>query len=108
VLGAEGVTAAIGPCISAEHFEVGPEVAEAFARAGLGDTVREQPGARPHVDLRAAVEQQLRGRDVLRIDTSDRCTYRDAEEFYSYRRDVTHAGRGHTGRLGALIGVREA
>ena len=24
-------------------------------------------------------------------------------EFYSYRREVTHGGRGHTGRLGALV-----
>jgi copper oxidase (laccase) domain-containing protein len=32
------------------------------------------------------------------IDMTDRCTHRDAEEFYSHRRD-----RGITGRLAALI-----
>jgi len=107
VLGRDGVTAAIGPCISVERYEIGPEVAEAFTRVGLALAVRERPGARPHLDLRAAVEHQLRGQDVTRIDTSDHCTYRDQEEFFSYRRDVTHAGRGHTGRLGALIGVTD-
>ena len=33
-----------------------------------------------------------------RIDTTDRCTYRDADEFFSHRRD-----NGVTGRMSALI-----
>jgi copper oxidase (laccase) domain-containing protein len=36
------------------------------------------------------------------IDTTDRCTFRDADEFFSHRRD-----RGITGRMAALIGVRD-
>jgi hypothetical protein len=32
------------------------------------------------------------------IDISDRCTFRDADEFFSHRRD-----RGVTGRMAALI-----
>ena len=60
--------AAIGPCIAAEAFEVGPEVAEAFVRAGLEHAVRPRADARPHVDLRAAAETQLRAGGVELVD----------------------------------------
>ena len=38
-----GLSAAVGPCISREWFEVGPEVAEAMAAAGLGEAVASVP-----------------------------------------------------------------
>jgi hypothetical protein len=101
----KNAVAALGPCIGEGAFEVGPEVAEAFARAGLEHVIRARENARPHVDLRAAAEAQLRAGGVRLLDSTDRCTYRDADEFFSFRRDVTHGGRAHTGRLGAWIGV---
>lgn len=108
LLGGADTVAAIGPCISAPAFEVGPEVSDAFTRIGLAHTLVPHPGARAHIDLRAAVEHQLHAGGVRRIDSTERCTYRDSEEFFSYRRDVTHGGRGRTGRLGALIGPRRS
>ena len=122
-LGAGAFDAAVGPCLSTAHFEVGHEVAEAFREAGLGDAVcfpggagdsggsggpdgpRGPGGARPHVDLRLAVRLQLERAGARRIDVSRSCTWDDAELF-SYRRDVTHGGHAVTGRLGALIAVR--
>ena len=52
------------------------------------------------LDLRRIIEMQLLAGGVLAegIDISDRCTHRDAEEFYSHRRD-----RGLTGRMAAVI-----
>lgn len=96
--------AAIGPCIGAEHFEVGPEVGIAFAEVGLEQVVR-RSGARPHIDLREAVLQQLvhEGLPTRQIDRTDRCTYRDQDEFFSHRRDVTHRGLPGTGRMAAVI-----
>jgi len=105
-LGARAPLAAVGPCLSRARFEVGPEVAEAFERAGLGLAIHERPGQRPHIDLCAAAEHQLRAGGVRAIDSNDRCTWEAAEDFYSYRRDVTHGDRERTGRLGALIAVR--
>jgi YfiH family protein len=105
VLGAGEWAAAIGPCISSARFEVGPEVRAAFEHAGLESAVRSQPMARPHVDLRAAAAIQLERGGVRRIDTSDRCTYEHADEFYSYRRDVSHGTQPRTGRLAALIAI---
>ena len=93
--------AAIGPCIGVGHFEVGPEVAEAFAAAGLGNHV-DHSHAKPHIDLAAAITGQLcaAGVPASHIDRSDACTYRDRDEFFSHRRD-----QGKTGRMAAVIGV---
>jgi len=103
LLGEGRLVAAIGPCLSRECFEVGPEVVQAFARAGLAAVVHADERARARIDLRAAAELQLVAAGVGLCESSDRCTWTHAQEFYSYRRDVTHGGRGRTGRLGALI-----
>jgi YfiH family protein len=100
----EGVIAAIGPCIGFDAFEVGPEViAEFVARFGPAAPVQTRNDGKGHVDLREAVRRQLVNAAVLpgRIDTTDRCTFRDQEEFFSHRRD-----NGVTGRMAALIGVK--
>ena len=92
----DGLVAAIGPAISAAHFEVGEEVVDAFAQAGLGDTVvRSDHWPKPHIDLHAAVRRQLvnAGLRDEHIDGNDLCTYRDADLFFSYRREGEQAGR---------------
>lgn len=96
--------AAIGPCISQCAFEVGPEVLDEFRRLFGSDAPIDSNGeGKGHVDLRRAIELQLlaAGLTKERIDLTDRCSYRDAEEFYSHRRD-----RGVTGRMAALIAPR--
>jgi YfiH family protein len=99
------ILAAIGPSISAAAFEVGPEVAHEFTTTfGTAAPVVYPPGAsKPHVDLRTALWLQLIGLgiDEADIDTNDRCTVRDADEFYSHRRD-----NGVTGRMAAVIGMK--
>jgi YfiH family protein len=101
------LVAAIGPCIGFDSFEVGSEVMHEFTRALLDDApLRKHAGDanKGFVDLRAAVRLQLRhaGLSDDRIDTTDRCTFRDADEFFSHRRD-----RGVTGRMAAMIGTRD-
>lgn len=92
--------AAIGPCISVKHFEVGDEVAARFD----GRFVRRDPGCKPHVDLRAAAHDRLQRLAAQQIDTTDRCTYEHAQDFFSHRRDVTHEGNETTGRMASVIG----
>jgi len=104
-LGEAACLAAVGPCLSLARFEVGPEVARAFASAGLADAVRADGPGRPHVDLRLAARLQLERGGATAVDVSDRCTW-DDPELFSHRRDVTHGGRSSTGRLGALIAPR--
>ena len=99
--GARDAVAAVGPCIGPEAFEVGPEVLDEFRRA-FGDAapVRTLPGGKGLVDLRRAVRTQLSkaGLREDRVDTTDRCTVRDREVFFSHRRD-----NGMTGRMAAVI-----
>ncbi len=95
---------AIGPCIGFDAFEVGLEVVDEFTHVfGTDAPVRRTPDGKGRVDLRRAIETQLLRAGVKgwQIDLSDRCTFRDREEFYSHRRD-----KGVTGRMAALIATR--
>ena len=100
-VGAEISAAAIGPCIGGDAFEVGPEAVAEFVRV-FGDEapIVRRVGEKGYIDLREAVRLQLLRGGVRsdRIDTTDRCTYRDQGEFFSHRRD-----NGVTGRMSAII-----
>lgn len=91
------LVAAIGPHIGVARFEVGLEVAAAFEAGGLDEAVHRNLGSRPHVDLGHAVRMQLQHSGVpaehIDMDTQTYCTHRDAELFYSYRRDGARSGR---------------
>lgn len=103
-LGADSLAAAIGPCIGPDRFEVGPEVVEQFRAAfPSGETVTLHPTSpgKGLIDLKAALRLQLQRSGVDRIDTLPQCTYRDADLFYSHRRE-----KGLTGRTAALISPR--
>lgn len=105
-MGVEGkrLSAAVGPSIGQEAFEVGPEVVAEFYRVfGKTAPLRVREDGKGHVDLKEAIRRQLLGAGVSddRIDVTDRCSYRDASEFFSHRRD-----KGVTGRMAAMIGAR--
>ena len=93
---------AIGPCIGVQAFEVGEEVAEQFRT--WDQTVISRPSnAKPHVDLSRAVALQARqfGLSPAQVDSTDLCSVRDAELFFSHRREA-----GVTGRMASVIGCR--
>lgn len=97
--------AAIGPCAGVHAFEVGEEVAAAFAAVGLETAVqRRSEWSRPHVDLFDAVRKQLvsAGVDAGAIDGEPTCTMAAPKDFFSHRRD-----RGTTGRMAAAIAARD-
>jgi len=84
---------AVGPCIGVARYEVGPEVAARFAALeGVVDRTR---GARPHLDLLAAVRATLLAAGIPPAAISlprGLCTHARAELFYSYRRDGAGTG----------------
>jgi YfiH family protein len=93
--------AAVGPCIGFDAFEVGPEVLAEFEKVfGPEAPLRRRSDGKGHVDLVQACKLQLQraGLDEQQIDLTDRCTFRDSNEFFSHRRH-----RGVTGRMAALI-----
>ena len=98
------IVAAVGPCIGFEAFEVGPEVLAAFASQFGEDAVRRDgDGGKGHADLPTGVFRSLAtaGVPADHIDTTDRCSVRDAGEFFSHRRD-----HGTTGRMAAVVGIQ--
>lgn len=105
-LGASSLVAAIGPCISMEHFEVGSEVLGEF-RAAFGAAceqrglLRAAPGGKGFIDLQGCLREQLLSLGVEKIDTLARCTVREPDLFFSHRRD-----KGRTGRMVGVIGPR--
>lgn len=103
-LGAGEMVGAIGPCISAAHFEVGPEVVEEFRRT-LGDLApihrESRDTGKGYIDLRAALRLQLVRARVDTIDVLAGCTLADESLYFSHRRD-----RGVTGRMIGIIGPK--
>jgi YfiH family protein len=103
-LGAREIYAAVGPCLSVEHFEVGPEVAEEFRRVfPERPPVREHPekAGRWRLDLKGALSRQLESLGVARVEVLEGCTFGEPARFFSHRRD-----RGLTGRMIGVIAAR--
>ncbi|MGB3541991.1 polyphenol oxidase family protein, partial [Rubrivirga sp.] len=88
----------VAPCISLEAFEVGEEVAEQFDDAVVE---RRAEWPRPHVDLKAVLEGQLRQVGVSDIEVAAGCPVLETDRFYSYR-----AEGGTAGRMVGFIGMR--
>lgn len=95
----EDLTVVIGPCISQSAFEVGDEVAAAFAAAGFNlDTIGRKyaasEGGKWHIDLSAACTDELldAGVPLTNILVADICTRSD-QRFFSARRLGIDSGR---------------
>lgn len=89
----------LGPAIGPMHFEVGQEVYDAFTRdcpAARSAFVR-QPHQKYLADLYLLAKQRLAKMGVTNVYGGDHCTYRQRDQFYSYRRD------GQTGRMASCI-----
>lgn len=99
-----GITAVIGPCISQQAYEVGPEFFESFTDddPGTARYFASAPTGRMLFDLPAYGLSRLRAAGVGQAEWTRHCTYRDADRFYSYRR-ATHAGEADYGRLISVI-----
>ncbi|MBI3932285.1 MAG: peptidoglycan editing factor PgeF [Acidobacteria bacterium] len=95
------LVAALGPAIGPCCYEVGDEVREALGPGGDG-CFRPGPRGRPHLDLRAANERQLREAGVVRIHHVPDCTFCHADLYHSFRREGKDAGR-----MISFIGWRE-
>jgi YfiH family protein len=89
----------LGPAIGPAHFEVGEEVRTAFCERdpqAAAAFVHNERG-RWQCDLHRLARQRLSGLGVRSIHGDARCTYAQAESFYSHRRD------GITGRMAGMI-----
>jgi YfiH family protein len=100
------ILAYLGPAISQPHFEVGVDVLEAFfetarssahADAIASAFISAQRPLHFYADIYALARAELNALGVKQIYGGDYCTYAQADDFYSYRRDKV------TGRMASLI-----
>jgi len=100
----ENTSAVIGPTISQQAYEVGPEFMDTFL-AESPDNVRFFANGqedRLQFDLPAFGLHRLREAGVGQAEWTRHCTYSDPDRFFSYRR-TTHAKEADYGRLIAAI-----
>ncbi len=102
------IVAAVGPSISGASYEVGPEYHARFTAAEARNEQFFAPSARPGhflFDLPAYVTSRLSRAGVGAIAVSGECTYRQAADYFSYRRSV-HDGEKDYGRNVSAILLR--
>lgn len=99
------IVAAIGPTISGENYEVGPQFMEDFTKLrpdGWRHFSTRNSG-RAHFDLPGFVDAELKAAGVARIERIGGCTYGHPDQYFSHRY-ATHQGI-KTGRQMAVIGL---
>jgi YfiH family protein len=101
---ANSIMAWLGPAIGPNAFEVGAEVREAFINASKNPAeealaFKENPLRKNHffADLYQLAHFRLQRAGITAIYGGGACTYSDASQFFSYRREPI------TGRMGSLI-----
>ena len=91
----------LGPCISAEHYEIDnvvydatrnifPEANRCFSETRQGHWL---------LDLKLLVKMYLNSLAIEQVYSSPGCTYSDSTHFFSHRRD------GTTGRMASMIWI---
>lgn len=91
------IKAMVGPGISADHYQVGKDVRDAF-RAGQGnwnDIAEEVELGLWKLDIQRSIDLQLAAAGIVgkQREMSDLCTWKQRELFFSYRRDEGQTGR---------------
>jgi len=102
------IKAAIGPCISQDAYEVGPEFEERFRRTDPANAAFFVPSNRPdhfRFHLEAYVASRLAAAGIGRIDRLALCTYANEADYFSYRR-ATHRKEPDYGRQISAIMLR--
>jgi YfiH family protein len=89
----------LGPAIGPEAFEVGGEVREAFLRKGdeFAHGFRATSGGKWLADIYRLGRLTLNRLGITEVYGGGRCTFGQADDFFSYRRDRI------TGRMATLI-----
>jgi len=102
-LGARNITAVVGPCISQQNYEVGPEFFDTFAYETPDYTrfFAPAPQEKYIFDLPSFALHRLRQAGV-EAEWTGHCTYATPRDFYSYRYSQ-HNGLPSYGRLLSAI-----
>lgn len=102
------IKAALGPCIGQENYEVGTEFSSRFTALSDENIKFFKPSCRAEhylFDLGHYIQHRLDGLGI-ESECLQRCTYRDQDQFFSYRRS-THRGENDYGRQLSVITITE-
>jgi polyphenol oxidase len=100
------ICAVIGPAISREAYEVGPEFEEALLKGCAGNKkyfLRNNANARAHFDLPGFVEDKLAQAGVAAIERHSPCTYRNESLFFSFRRSQHRIEADYGRQIAAIV-----
>lgn len=103
------ITAAIGPCIAQDSYEVGPEMIQTLTKQDPAHAAFIRPNTRRgygQFDLEGYVAKQLRAAGLQHITPLAMDTYSNEPQFFSYRR-TTHRSELDYGRQISCITLRE-
>ena len=101
----ENIHAAIGPCIGAKHFEVGPEFVAQFVaeRTDTAKLFTKGQGDRSYFDIKTYLARKLLRAGVRITQALPDCTYAQHDHYFSYRHNA-HNGISDYGRnISAII-----
>lgn len=90
------VMAWFGPAIGPAHFEVGDEVRQAFCDVQAEHVAAFEPAAalgKWYADIYQLAKKIMHAQGVYALYGGGQCTYSDAKNYYSYRRDGARSGR---------------
>jgi len=90
----KNLTAHFGPAISQDSFQVGEEVRDLFISKdkGFASSFKTLSG-KHYVDLYDSAKLVLNNFDIYKISGGAECTFKQKDEFFSYRRDGKNSGR---------------
>lgn len=99
------IRASLGPMISGQAYEVGPEFIERFLKKSAGYEEFFRPSERDghhYFDLPAFIAARLDDLAIGEVQNLDLCTCSREEDYFSYRR-ATHRGEADYGRNISVI-----
>ena len=102
------ITAALGPMIRQDNYEVGPEFVARFTTEDHGSERFFKPSPRANhalFDLAGYIAKRLTAAGVRQVEDLGRCTYAEPRIFFSYRRSV-HRGERDYGRHLSAVALR--
>ena len=100
------IHAAVGPCIGASVYEVGPEFEAQFLAhdpANARFFTRAASGSRPRFDLSGYAVQRLRQAGVAATASADTCSFSVHDEFFSYRRSQVLGEADYGRQISAIV-----
>jgi len=90
----KNLVAHFGPAISQDKFEVGKEVRDQYiSKDSIFKSAFKTITGKQYLDLYHAAKLILNTFDIYKISGGDECTFKQKDEYFSFRRDGKNSGR---------------